>query len=273
MKKEWPAPSTLRVTRITPSAPTPNRRWHSAATSPEESGSSSSRSSSMTKSLPVPWYFHTRSSVTLEILRQLVHQVDRAALAAGEPPDPGVSSEPDHLASRQFPRPPHRLRRGLREGDLAPEVPRELSVPDGPAGGEPPEQSPVEQDADLIEEPAVDHRPDASLDSAGQRVRRHVDPRSPNPIVRVALPPVREAREGAPGDRGNLERANRSPDVRRLDPAGGDRIELDQARVQAIRADDVGLGLELVAGGDVRPRELQVVDDGPEVQAGAADQQ
>src|SRR5438093_11586733 len=144
MKKSLPP--TSRVTRITPSAPTPNRRWISAVESREDSGSSTSRYSSMTKSLPVPWYFHTRSSVNLEILRQLVHQVDRTALVCGEPPDPGVSSEPDHLASRQFPRPPHRLRRGLREGDLGPEVPRELSVPDGPAVRVPPGQSLCDED-------------------------------------------------------------------------------------------------------------------------------
>src|SRR6266542_2420829 len=73
-----------RVTRITPSAPTPNRRSHSAATSREDRGRLPSRFSSMTKSLPVPWYFQIRSSVTLEVLRHLVHNADRTALAGGE---------------------------------------------------------------------------------------------------------------------------------------------------------------------------------------------
>src|SRR6266511_1055758 len=176
MKKSPPA--TSGVTRITPSAPTPNRRSHRAATSSGDRGRSVSRSSSMMKSLPVPWYFQTRSSVTLEVLRQLVHHIDRAALAGGEPPDPGVSSEPDHLASSEFPRPTHRLCGCLGERDLAPEVPREFSVPDGPTGGQPSEQAPVEERPHLVEKAGIDHRPDAHLDSAGQDVAWNVDPRS-----------------------------------------------------------------------------------------------
>src|SRR6266508_4296863 len=201
-----------RVTRITPSAPTPNRRSHSAATSREDRGRLPSRSSSMTKSLPVPWYFQIRSSVTLEVLRHLVHNADRPALTAGEPPDPGVSSEPDHLA-------------------------------------------------------------DARLDTTGQDVPWNVDPRGPNAFIRVALPSHRVARERAPGDRGHLECPNRPSDVARLDPDGGGRIELRKALVQAIRSENLGLGPKLVAGFRVRRRKLELIDDGPEVQAGAADQQ
>src|SRR6266545_3808949 len=155
MKKSPPA--TSGVTRITPSAPTPNRRSHRAATSSGDRGRSVSRSSSMMKSLPVPWYFQTRSSVTLEVLRQLVHHIDRAALAGGEPPDPGISSEPDHLASGQFPRPPHRLSGRLRKRHLTPEVSSEFSVPDGPTGGQPSEQTPVEELPYLVEQAGVDH--------------------------------------------------------------------------------------------------------------------
>src|SRR3972149_2039223 len=110
MKK---SPSPVRVTRMTPSAPSPKCRWHSAATSPGVRGRSSPRSSSMTKSLPVPWYFHTRSSVTLEVLRQLVHDRRGALLIGREPPDPGVPPEPHHLAARQLPRPLDRLRHRL----------------------------------------------------------------------------------------------------------------------------------------------------------------
>src|SRR6266545_2983912 len=196
----------------------------------------------MTKSLPVPWYFQIRSSVTLEVLRHLVHNADRPALTAGEPPDPGVSSEPDHLASGQFPRPPHRLRGCIRERDLASEVPREFSVPDGPTGGQPSEQASVEQRPYLVEQAGVDHRSDARLDTTGQDVPWNVDPRGPNAFIRVALPSHRVARERAPGDRGHLECPNRPSDVARLDPGGGGRIELRKALVQAIRSENLGLG-------------------------------
>src|SRR6266545_3114024 len=235
MKKSPPA--TSGVTRITPSAPTPNRRSHRAATSSGDRGRSVSRSSSMMKSLPVPWYFQTRSSVTLEVLRQLVHHIDRAALAGGEPPDPGVSSEPDHLASSEFPRPTHRLCGCLGE------------------------------------QAGIDQRSDAHLDSAGQDVAWNVDPRGPNALVRVAFPAGRVARERAPGEHGHLECSNGPSDVGRLDPGGRGRIELRQALMQAIRSENLGLGAKFIAGVRVGGGELELIDDGPEIQAGATDQQ
>src|SRR4029450_8256179 len=271
MKKSLPA--TSAVTRMTPSAPMPNRRSHSTATSSEDSARSPSRSSSMTKSLPVPWYFQTRSSVTMEVPRQLVHHVDRAALAGGEPPDAGVSSEPDHLASGQFPRPPHRLSGCLRKRQLTPEVSSEFSVPDGPTSGQPSEQTLVEELPHLVDQAGIDHRVDARLDTPSQDVAWNVDPRGPNAFVWVALPPGRVARERAPGDRGHLECPDGPSDIGRLDAGGGGRIELLQAAMQAIRSENLGLGQKLLAGVRIGCGELELIDDRPEGHARAPEPQ
>src|ERR671914_1007453 len=107
------------ATRITPSAPTPRCRSHSAATSEGERSRRSPRSSTRTKSFPVPWYFATRRSSMREVFSDLV-DVARGALLAGlEPPDPRIATEPGQLAAGQGPGPPHRPVHGFLEGDPA----------------------------------------------------------------------------------------------------------------------------------------------------------
>src|SRR2546421_1136728 len=162
------------VTRMSPSAPTPNRRSHSADTRAAGGRTRSSMSTSITKSFPVPWYLakfssdmdvgpflriacHRRRS---QIPGQLVHDTDRPALAGLEPPDPRVSPEPRHLPAGQSPGPPDRGLDGLLQGELAGQVAGHLGVPDGLPGGRRKGWVPVDKRPDFVQEPGLDHGPD-----------------------------------------------------------------------------------------------------------------
>src|SRR5688500_11163061 len=138
-----------RVTRITPSAPTPRCRSQSAATSAGSSGRSSSRSSSMTKSLPVPWYFQILSS-SIRSAFQVPHDVldegDGAGRTRCEPPDPWVPVEERHLTAGERLRPPHRARDRLVQRPLSGQVAGEFSVTDGLGRGEPSPEPTVHED-------------------------------------------------------------------------------------------------------------------------------
>src|SRR5574341_406744 len=179
---------------MTPSAPTPRCRSQRATTSPELSGRTSSRSSSMTKSLPVPWYFQIRSSAT-QVLQQVVQDVGGAALAGGEPADPRVSPEPRHLAPGQRLRPLHDQRRGLVEGASPRQVTRHLSVPDGLARGRGTLEPAVAERADLLDEPVSQLIADPPLDPAREDVARHHDPGGADVSHRVPLPVLGEVGE------------------------------------------------------------------------------
>src|SRR4029450_11946706 len=91
------------ATRITPSAPIPNRRSHRRRASSSPSSNRPATSSSRTKSLPVPWYFQKRSSPTrgLPGLRQVHNDVLDERLGSGlprlEPADPRVPPEEGEL--------------------------------------------------------------------------------------------------------------------------------------------------------------------------------
>src|SRR5688572_8224918 len=184
MKKS--SPSALpRVTRITPSAPTPRCRSQSAATSAGTSGRSSSRSSSMTKSLPVPWYFQILSSPirsAFQVPRDVLDDGDGAGRTRREPPDPRVPAEEGHLTTRERLRPPHRARDRLVERPLSGEMAGEFSVPDGLGRGEPSPEPTVHQRPDLVQETALEHLGHACLDAGRQDRSRHLDPGGADPI-------------------------------------------------------------------------------------------
>src|SRR3990170_2573043 len=112
------SPLAERVTRIKPSAPTPKLRSQRRATSSGVTSSSSARSSSMTKSLPVPWYFQKSSSRTTQVLPDLFGDGLRAGLCGLEPADAGITAEPGHLAPGEGSRPSYRARERLLERDL-----------------------------------------------------------------------------------------------------------------------------------------------------------
>src|SRR5581483_8822707 len=108
----------------------------------------------------------------VQVPRQLVDERRGPALIGGEPPDPWIPPEPDHLPARELSRPPHRALDGLLERQPALEVPRELSVPDGPARGEPPEETAIQEPAHLLQQPAPQHRLHPSTDPSGQNLGR-----------------------------------------------------------------------------------------------------
>src|SRR5688500_5366241 len=130
MKKSSPS-APPRVTRITPSAPTPRCRPQSAATSAGSSGRSSSRASSVTKSLPVPWYVQILNSPlrsAFQVPRDVLDEGDGAGRARCEPPDPRVPVEERQLTAGERLRPPHRARDRLVQRPLSGQVAGEFSV-------------------------------------------------------------------------------------------------------------------------------------------------
>src|SRR3990172_6926485 len=223
MKKSSPS-ACPRVTRITPSAPIPLWRSHTAATNGSVRGRSSGRSSSITKSLPVPWYFQIPIGSATEVLRQVVYEGHRSAVLRLEPADPGVPPEPGELtACERFPALDAQGDRVL-QAELPLQVPRNFSVPDGLTRGEPPGEAPLGERAHLLDETARDLLSHASLDPLDEHPARHVDPRGPHRVRVVPLPCLREARERLPGELDHLERADGPPNVVRLDLAGRIRV-------------------------------------------------
>src|SRR3989304_4920370 len=213
MKKSSPS-ACPRVTRITPSAPIPSWRSHTAATNGSVRGRPSGRSSGITKSFPVPWYFQMRIGSATQVLRQVVHEAHRPAVLCLEPADPWVPPEPGELTARE------RLRALDGKGDrvlqaeLPLQVPRHLSVPDGLARGEPPGEAPFDERAHLLDEPARDL------------------------LARPAPDPARRA--GAPDA---LERADGAPDVVGLDLRGCRGVGGDESLVEGGRTHELGLAL------------------------------
>src|SRR5439155_15643094 len=144
------------VTRISPSAPTPNWRSHRAATSSGDRDRRSRGSSIITKSLPVPWYLANWSSAMdpapprgrrhrltpdriclgPKVLLDLVHDLHRSLRSGREPSDPWVAAEPGELPSSQGPGAADGRSHGVLAGHPPRQVPGHLSVPDGLARGE-----------------------------------------------------------------------------------------------------------------------------------------
>src|SRR5215218_4805982 len=161
MKKSAPPDG---ATRITPSAPIPNRRSHRRRARSSPSSNRPATSSSRTKSLPVPWYFQNRSSSIRgppDLPRQIRHDVLDERLGPGlprlEPADPRVPPEEGELPARERPGTPHRARDRRVERELAGEVTGQLSVPDGLRRGEPDAEPSFDEAADLVEPAALEH--------------------------------------------------------------------------------------------------------------------
>ena len=92
---------------------------------------------------------------------------------------------------------------------------------------------------------------------------------------RVGLEPGPELGEGPAGAERDLEGAHHPPAVGRLHAGRPDRVELGQPGVQVGRlgAAVVELGLERGGHLGVAARDVEVVDHGAQVQAGAPDEQ
>src|SRR3954447_10012616 len=139
--------SEERVTRITPSAPTPRCRSQIAAIRPGERRRRSSRSSIRTKSFPVPWYFPNRSSSIGQIPRDLFLQ--RRRIGSFEPSHTRVTSEPGALLSRERSGPSDGSLDRLVQRAQPVQMARHLSVPDGLARSEPTPEPASHESLDL----------------------------------------------------------------------------------------------------------------------------
>src|SRR5262245_16309120 len=158
MKKDSPG-SRPGATLITPSAPMPVWRSQSAATSSADSWCRSSRSSTITKSLPVPWYFQivfgsvmARSVASCIPMKVPGHGVREPGCLVREPADPWIPAEPGELAARERLRALHGSGDRFVQAQLTFQVPRELSVADGLARGEPPGEPAVHELLDLLDQ-------------------------------------------------------------------------------------------------------------------------
>src|SRR6266508_751638 len=211
--------SSEGATRITPSAPIPNRRSHRRRASSSPSSSRPATSSSRTKSLPVPWYFQNRSSSIRrppDVLPQIRHDVLDERLGPGlprlEPADPRVPPEEAELPARERPRALHRARDRRVERELTGEVTGQLSVPDGLGRREPGTEPALDEPSDLVEPPAFEHLGDAVFDAGPEHRGRHRDARGPDPLGLVHVPTLGEARERPAGELGDLQRPHGAPD-------------------------------------------------------------
>src|SRR5215208_3452761 len=263
MKKSAPPDG---ATRITPSAPIPNRRSHSRRASSPLSSNRPARSSNRTKSLPVPWYFQNRSSSIRDPPdppRQRRHDILDERLGPGlprlEPADPRVPPEEAELPARERPGAPHRARDRRVERELAGEVTGQLSVPDGLGRGEPGGEPSFDETADLVEPLTLEHLRDAGLDPGSEYLGRRPDARRPNPIGFVRFPAPGEAGERSAGKLGDLERPHGAPNVPRLDLRGRRRVGCGEALVQSGHPDHRGLGLQSAARVRIGPREPELV--------------
>src|SRR2546430_9187475 len=270
MKKSAPAAG---ATRIKPSAPTPRCRSQIASMSPASSESRSSTSSIRTKSLPVPLYLPNLISPISQVLRHLVYQLDRPVLAGLEPSYSRVAPEPRRLAAGQCPRALCGAGDRVLQRDRSLQVPGRLSVPDGLPRGEGWTHAAVEQPAGLVEHAALVLRSNSCMDPFPKDLRRHRHAGRPDLSLGIAVPRLREGREGPAGDGGDLEGPHRAPHVRRLDLGGRPRIAGLEAPVQRVRALPLRLVLQGAASGRIGRRELELVGDRAEVEPGAADRE
>src|SRR4051794_25213390 len=116
-------PSPPGDTRITPSAPSPERRSQIARTNSGVTSRVPAASGSSTKSFSVPCPFtKAMPSATMSRLRrgdQPVHCGDQVGLGGVEPLDPSIAPEPGSLPANEPPGRADGCHDGLRDGDPA----------------------------------------------------------------------------------------------------------------------------------------------------------
>ena len=108
-----------------------------------------------------------------------------------------------------------------------------------------------------------------------RRSRRAAGRGRPGPCGWIGLEPGPERREGPARPEGDLQGTDNAPAIRGLHPRRTDRVEHGEARVQVARPVPALVQLRLQRGGHLRvaPRDGEVVDNGAQVEPGAADQQ
>src|SRR5919108_6164090 len=180
--------SAARVTRISPSAPIPRCRSHSATTSGPSMATRSSTSSIITKSLPVPLYLPNRTSSMAEVLRQLVHDRKGPVGSRVEPPDARIAAEPGQLPPRERSRPLHGAGDGVLQRLGALEVLDGFSVPYGLSRGEGRAEATAPQCGRLLQQSVIELCPNAALDAFAKDAGINEHPRRPQSAGRIPVP-------------------------------------------------------------------------------------
>ena len=187
-----------------------------------------------------------------------------------EPLDPGVAPEPRPLPAGEPAGAAHGAVDGVVEVDLAGHVGQQLAVAERLAGGARQPVRPGRQLPYLVDEPGGELGPVPLGDAARRPPRRAAARPRAGTGGGIGPEPGAEAGERPAGPDGHLEGAHDPPPVAGLHPAGRDGVERGQAVVQ-----HGGVRLALQLGPDLGPPagDGEAVDRGPQVQAGAADQQ
>ena len=253
------APSEPARIRITPSAPTPNRRSHRARTTSGPRAGRSSRSTRTRKSLPAPWCLVRCRGGRWWIGGRhlvLVHSPTPIARWLGDLPEPGPRSHPPGRRDRSN----HTIRGSRRNHARCRRakvrVRRTAWSTASSRGSAPPRRGPAAPGSRApggrcgtgprAGRPGPGPRPGAprsirssnrsamrSSSFAGSRIPAH----ERDPARRVPLEPGPERRRtGVPSPASPRGHAARRRSVGRLDPAGGHRVERHQTAGGAARA-------------------------------------
>src|SRR5690606_1760745 len=250
-------------------------RSHTAATVAASSASAPSGSASRTKSFWVPWPLVSRtprsaerSTMPASLRAQQGDDALREVRSGRQPDDPRVTPEPLLLPASELPGGGGDGRVGLLDVEPALEDGDRLGVPDG-AGGRPPLGEPGREEvARLVEEAAVEHGAGAGRDPGVELLAGDVDRDLDGGQVVAVL--GQRGRERTPGELDDLQGPHDPPDVAGQDPRGGLRVPRGELGVE--RGGSVVLGPLLEPAPDLRvgARELELVEDGADVQPGAA---
>ena len=191
-------------------------------------------------------------------------------LVSVEPADAGIAAEPGFLAAGEPPGRLDRLQAGFLQGPLPVQVAEQLLVAERAARGLAVAQALGGQAAHLGFQARLPHPVDAGGDPPVE-----FGPRQGEADL-DGRPVLEEGRHGrgerAPRDLDHLQGAHDPPPVAGQDRGRRDRVEPRQPGVQRGRADPAELLLEPSADSRVRSGKIQVVERGPDVEPGAADQ-
>ena len=127
----------------------------------------------------------------------------------------------------------------------------------------------------LVHQTRIDHAAEPVFDPPVDLIGRDEEADLRRPIHGIRLEPGSERREGSARPDRDLQGSDDPPAIGRLHPRRRHRIERGEAGVQVGRPGATLLQLSLQSGGHVgeASRDLEVVDDGAQVEAGTADQQ
>src|SRR3954452_10344527 len=146
-----------------------------------------------------------------------------------------------------------------------------LAVADGPAGGGTVAQSLRQERLRLAPEALLPHALDPSVDAFDQDLPLEAQPE--HRCRRDELAGGHRRTEGTAGELDDLERPDDAPEVAGKDRSAGLRVETSQPGMERVAADPDGLGLQATADRCVGRRDLERVERGTPVEAGAPHQE